>query len=883
MKKYLLGLIMFTLSFAHLFGQNNSAFDNIILDDSFKNKNLHDVLMDVNASKTIFIAYDVKAAQRIIIPKNYAHQSLAKLLTDVVKIDIKKVEPSKYLIRFDQKATIPIEQNHLISGNIVDENKQPIPYALISTQDHKSNYADENGHFKLQISPKSKLVCVQMLGFKTVCQKISKQIPILNFVLANDPIQLDEILLKRSPVKAKIKEGNFEIQLNKFIQQNALGNDINRTLQIMPSIHSNNDANAEIQFRNTFVEENLVQYEEIPLFMTTHMYGFFSSINHLAVDKISLFPNNVPVQYVSRTGGMVHLENEIIRKNDASPWKFKLDLDFLSGKAAITYKNDKNSFKITGRTSFGSISNENFYSLATQEEFSILKNDTIHPLNPIFQFKDFTLYYKHQFNDIWSLKLSGIHISDYNHYAIQSQIKKPFYKNHILKDSIIVNQSLSETNTQVQNGFGARLHARWNDQWASTIEVITSNLSENNTIQTKAVVKRRKDERTSKEQFDYENNLQFLRIQLLQDYQYFKHQISFGINYEQSETDIIRNFKGKTQRPLDHLINQDTLFTAFAHWKYEFHKKITLQTSFKSTYERKLRSTFYAPNIQLTYTPNSHLSYNISAQSNFQTLRKIYSENPFGKPQSFWTNIYPKKIKPLKSQSIALQINYQNEDWVITNSIYYRQSEGITEWLNTLPSYRKDSIERITGPKLNFYSGQGKGVGYETLLYKRTGNIQTWISYRLSKSIVQFPGLYRGQWVPSSDDQRHNLHFTANYHQKRWQYEFSYQYGSGRRYLDISTFNPNKDRQEIDRKMFKTLPDYHRFDINISYQWKNAFTASNWKITASLFNIFDTSNSYYRQYPLLIPARDGRQQSALTGTDFNQLGRFFDFGVLVGF
>ena len=163
----------------------------------------------------------------------------------------------------------------------------------------------------------------------------------------------------------------------------------------------------------------------------------------------------------------------------------------------------------------------------------------------------------------------------------------------------------------------------------------------------------------------------------------------------------------------------------------------------------------------------------------------------------------------------------------------------------------------------------------------------SWLSYTLSKSTSQFNEINAGQPFLAQNDRRHQLKWVNAYQWKNWQFSMDYIFASGRPYLDLTQVNSGfRSRNFLplsDR--LNRLPDYHRMDIGIRYNWpiKAKF---DFEVGLSVFNVFNRQNVKYRQFIYAIePPFNKRDKlnSSVIGTDFGLLDRQLNFNVLLRF
>ncbi|MDP3432759.1 MAG: TonB-dependent receptor, partial [Bacteroidota bacterium] len=128
------------------------------------------------------------------------------------------------------------------------------------------------------------------------------------------------------------------------------------------------------------------------------------------------------------------------------------------------------------------------------------------------------------------------------------------------------------------------------------------------------------------------------------------------------------------------------------------------------------------------------------------------------------------------------------------------------------------------------------------------------LSYTLSRSMREVPGINEGHAYPSSYDRTHVASVVANYDlSKRWNISSTWVYSTGNptsypvakydvqgtTYYYYSARNSNR------------IPDYHRLDISATYDFKkNDRKKVKQSLNFSIYNVYARRNAYsitYRQ------------------------------------
>ena len=129
-----------------------------------------------------------------------------------------------------------------VSGKLVDEQNQPLPYAnvvLLSLPDSafvNGTISGENGTFTLDATSQNQIVKISSIGYKTVCRPVSPaNIGIVQLV--SDAQQLGEVVVKADLPKTRVKGDAMVTTVAGSILENAgTGNDL---LNKIPGVSAN--------------------------------------------------------------------------------------------------------------------------------------------------------------------------------------------------------------------------------------------------------------------------------------------------------------------------------------------------------------------------------------------------------------------------------------------------------------------------------------------------------------------------------------------------------------------------------------------------------------------------------------------------------------------
>ncbi|MFT6872516.1 MAG: hypothetical protein ACJAVN_001527, partial [Roseivirga sp.] len=86
--------------------------------------------------------------------------------------------------------------------------------------------------------------------------------------------------------------------------------DVFQVLQAVPGIRSPNGKPGSLNLRGGPFDQNLMLFDNIPIYHTGHFFGTFSPYNPGIVDKISIYRGGLPASWGGRVGGVVDIKTQ---------------------------------------------------------------------------------------------------------------------------------------------------------------------------------------------------------------------------------------------------------------------------------------------------------------------------------------------------------------------------------------------------------------------------------------------------------------------------------------------------------------------------------------------------------------------------------------------
>ena len=162
--------------------------------------------------------------------------------------------------------------------------------------------------------------------------------------------------------------------------------------------------------------------------------------------------------------------------------------------------------------------------------------------------------------------------------------------------------------------------------------------------------------------------------------------------------------------------------------------------------------------------------------------------------------------------------------------------------------FMNENIER------DIIQGKGKSYGVEFLLRKNRGDLNGWLSYTYSRSMIQLDSEFvnqrvnQGDFFPSNYDKPHDFSAVLNYKiTKRFSFSTNFVYQTGRPVtfpIGKYDFNNSQFVAYSDRNQYR-IPDYYRLDLSFNAEGNHKIEKlahSFWSF--SIYNVLGRNNPY---------------------------------------
>lgn len=281
-------------------------------------------------------------------------------------------------------------QEIYISGTVINTlTGSPVENANIRVDNF--NYGtttDSSGKFKINICSQNQVLVISCVGYEPAIIKTG--ISTSNIVIKLFPARylMKEVLVSSQNEKPE----GFNHSLNK--QQtdllSGLSKDVLRSLQMLPGVVSNNEANSVVSVRGGSTDENLIMINGIEIHNPFHLREYFLTgtgiFNAGMVKKVDFSSGGFPARYGGALSSILNIEYEHGREDDFSS---TADINMTGINLLLQGPVDKRSSFVLGfrksfinrmlhlLSSYKDIPDISFYDIQSQIDYCISGNNKL--------------------------------------------------------------------------------------------------------------------------------------------------------------------------------------------------------------------------------------------------------------------------------------------------------------------------------------------------------------------------------------------------------------------------------------------------------------------------------------------------------------------------
>jgi hypothetical protein len=660
----------------------------------------------------------------------------------------------------------------------------------------------------------------------------------LTIELEDDLIELQEITVvdkRRGNVEGMLM--GFERITTKSMKEIpvVLGEkDLLKIAQMLPGVQNVGEGSSGFNVRGGSADQNMFYINNISIYNTSHLFGFFTAFSPDIISDFSLYKNNIPAKFGGRIASIFEINT---REGNKKNFFAQGGISPITGHLAIEgpIVKEKVTFVASARSTYSD------WILRRIKDNDISRSNA--------SFYDGTLGINAELNENNKVKVFLYQSSD--------------------------NFSLSTRNDYTYSNTGGSI--AWKHKFSSAFNSdfsVSSSLYQFENID--------KNNITEAYTQDYYINHSEARADF-----YFlakqNHRIEFGLNsvlYNLNRGDILPFGTASKRIPIDLGSEQGLENSIYLSDEFTLVPRLNLLLGVRYSlygylgpanvikYEDGLprnkftaidEQSFASGQIVKPYTGfepraalNYRLAHNTSVKASYNRLQQyifLLTNTIALSPTDQW-KLTDYHITPPVSDQVSVGFYHDFEDEGINFSV-----EAYKKWINNVVEY-KDGVDFISGEPIETQILQGfqDSKGIEFMLKKNTNQLTGWVSYTYSRSIVSVDGDFEelkingGRPYPSNYDRPHSFNLVSNYRiSRRLSVSSNVVYTSGRPVtLPVAVYYSEWQQYLYysDRNKYR-IPDYFRVDLSVNLEGNLKFKKiahSFWML--NIYNLTGRDNAY---------------------------------------
>lgn len=792
-----------------------------VLDQLFYATGLSYVLMD---QSTIVV---IKDPTQTINRKRLLEEAISKS---------KKIES----LQIGRKGSTSNKQQYSITGLIVDaKTRSPLSYATINSgESMSSSSANEKGYFELMLTSGPNVLQISYVDYeeKLLDIEVNDDGELL-IELEEKSVILDEVVISAQSLleMATSKLGQIELNMNELKRAPTfLGEtDLVKQVQNLPGVTTVGEAAAGFNVRGGGVDQNLILYDGLPVFNSSHLFGFFSAFNTDGIQNVSFYRGGIPAEYGGRTSSVMDIKT---KNGDLEKWNYKAGIGMITTNlmADGPIRKGKSSLAASFRSTYS-----NWLVNAVRTDYADLSNSKVF-------FYDGSLKYSHILNE-----KTNISLSTYSSKDAFNLMGDSTYQWSNLLGSIKVNHTFS-TYLSAEFTLGSSAYGyKVNNEDDLTASELAFKI---NTTVLKAHF-----------------NLQKASHNLAFGGQMIYYSLNPGSLEPTTAISNVRNFALNKQYAFenafyfsDELQYSDQLFVEAGLRLPMF---VALGPAEISTYSfglprepstmtgslhykpmQPIRAYFgLEPRISARYMTGRSSSLKFGYNRMYQYMHLVTNTTAVT-PIDIWqpSGYY---FEPQRADQISMGyfVDFKEKKYGASVELYYKHLHNIIDF--------KDGANLVLNKNLeaDLLQGKGKAYGIETSLSKNSGRLTGTTNYTYSRAfrtigeINATGSINGGLQYPASFDQPHIMNIAWNYGlSKRYFFTGSFTYHTGRPVtIPLSAFSlENTTVAYFSARNQYRIPDYHRLDIALVIEGNHKKKANKGTWVFSIYNVYGRRNPY---------------------------------------
>ncbi len=245
-----------------------------------------------------------------------------------------------------------------IYGKMVDTvSGEPLIGATFYVQElKKGTVTDVDGRFSIIITPGRYAVDINCMGMESKNYYLDiRSGGNLDVFMNRALIPLNEVVIKANRYdNVRGTQMGFERLNIKSIKEVPVvmgEKDLLKVAQMLPGVQNVGEGASGFNVRGSAADQNMIYVKKVPVYNSSHMFGFFSSINPDIVKDFSLYKSNVPASYGGRLASFFDITT---RQGNMNEYTARGGISPITGHVAVEgpIVKNKSAFVFSARSTY---------------------------------------------------------------------------------------------------------------------------------------------------------------------------------------------------------------------------------------------------------------------------------------------------------------------------------------------------------------------------------------------------------------------------------------------------------------------------------------------------------------------------------------------------
>lgn len=820
----------------------NVKQDSVLLRDLLRQTFPPPLHVTMDNQKNVFIS-----KKRLItrLPDNYFNKVTAKR-----KIEQEETESTEYLKAEDEYIAqeVVVGENSKrssgkasVSGYVTSsENGEPIIGGTLYIEElEMGTVTNPQGYFNLSVPPGEYTLEIQSVGQKS--EKIEMDVRSsgrLDLQMEQELVALEEVVVTAEKFhNVKSTQMGFEKLSAKTVKEIPLvlgERDIVKVALMLPGIQSVGEGSSGFNVRGSPADQNMFYINDVPVYNTSHLFGFFSAFNSDAINEFSLYKSNIPAEYGGRLASIFDITT---KKGNNKHFSARGGISPITGHilAEGPLKKEKASMLLGLRSSYSN------WLLNLVEDPDIRNSsawfgDVIANLNVDINDKSKLQLFGYSSRDDVSLA-SGIE-NNYGTTGASATWNRIVKNKHTFSLSGVYSK-YDYTEKSYAIPMNAYEHEYGLEHYEGKVS-LTLRPMNSLTIHTGANTVLYNVNLGSHKPFGEESQIEAVE---LQEEKGLENGIFIDNTLEISPKLAIN--AGLRYNFYQFLGPQDVLV-----YKEGVEKRSTSIADTLSYADNKTIKFYNRPDIRLSgkYEMFSNLSLKISYNETYQNIFMLSNTIAISPTDKWKLSDY--HIKPMRGKQLSggVYANFWRNRIETSAEVYVKQVENQVDF--------KDGADILISeyPETQILQGNLETYGMELMVRKPYGRLNGWLNYTYSEATITVDGSIPGNSInfgnayPANHDKPHAFNIVANYKfSRRLSISWNTVYSTGRpiTYPAAVYYINNDEILHYSKRNEYRLPDYFRMDLSINLEGNllsEKFAHGSWMF--SVYNLTGRKNAY---------------------------------------